>query len=50
MGKVTGLGGVFYKVDRPTEGKWAGYTFVKLLVADGGFGDDLADARNCCTC
>ena len=25
----------FYKVDRPTEGRWAGYTFVKHLVADG---------------
>jgi len=22
----------FYKVDRPTEGKWAGYVFVKLLT------------------
>ena len=22
----------FYKVDRPTEGKWAGYTFVKLIL------------------
>lgn len=25
----------FYKVDRPTEGRWAGYTFVKLIVSDG---------------
>jgi hypothetical protein len=24
----------FYKVDRPTEGKWAGYVFVKLMVSD----------------
>lgn len=24
----------FYKVDRPTEGKWAGRVFVKLLVSD----------------
>lgn len=24
----------FYKVDRPTEGRWAGYVFVKLLVSD----------------
>ena len=24
----------FYKVDRPTEGRWAGYTFVKLIVSD----------------
>lgn len=24
----------FYKVDRPTEGRWAGYTFVKLQVSD----------------
>lgn len=35
----------FYKVDRPEEGKWAGYTFVKLLVASGGFGDDLSEQR-----
>lgn len=27
----------FYKVDRPTEGKWSGYVFVKMLV--GGVGD-----------
>ncbi|QPX62159.1 hypothetical protein PBI_INDLOVU_44 [Mycobacterium phage Indlovu] len=25
----------FYKVDRPTEGRWAGYVFVKLMVSDG---------------
>lgn len=24
----------FYKVDRPTEGRWAGYVFVKLIVSD----------------
>jgi hypothetical protein len=24
----------FYKVDRPTKGKWAGYAFVKLIVGD----------------
>lgn len=24
----------FYKVDRPTEGKWAGHVFVKLVVSD----------------
>lgn len=24
----------FYKVDRPTEGRWAGYVFVKLLISD----------------
>ncbi|QOC55717.1 hypothetical protein SEA_ARCHIMEDES_17 [Gordonia phage Archimedes] len=24
----------FYQVDRPTKGKWAGYAFVKLQVAD----------------
>ncbi|WIC89789.1 hypothetical protein SEA_SAPO_18 [Gordonia phage Sapo] len=24
----------FYKVDRPTEGRWAGYVFVKLQVSD----------------
>lgn len=29
-------GGVvkFYRVDRPTEGRWAGYTFVKVQVSD----------------
>lgn len=25
----------FYKIDRPTEGKWKGYTFLKHLVANG---------------
>lgn len=25
----------FYKVDRPTEGRWAGYVFVKHIVSDG---------------
>ncbi len=35
----------FYKVDRPTEGKWAGFTFVKLLVANGGYGDDMGEQR-----
>ena len=25
----------FYKVDRPTEGRWAGYVFVKLMISDG---------------
>lgn len=24
----------FYQVDRPTEGKWAGYTFVKVQASD----------------
>jgi hypothetical protein len=24
----------FYKVDRPTEGRWAGYTFVKVQASD----------------
>jgi hypothetical protein len=24
----------FYRVDRPTEGKWAGYTFVKVQASD----------------
>lgn len=24
----------FYKVDRPTEGRWEGYTFVKVLASD----------------
>lgn len=33
---VTGEAGmtVFVKVDRPTEGRWAGYTFVKVQVSD----------------
>lgn len=26
----------FYKVDRPTEGKWTGYVFVKMLVGSPG--------------
>lgn len=26
----------FYRVDRPTEGKWKGYTFVKLLIGSPG--------------
>jgi hypothetical protein len=26
----------FYQIDRPTQGKWAGYTFVKLLVGSVG--------------
>lgn len=29
----------FYKVDRPTEGRWAGYVFVSEIFG-GGFGDD----------
>lgn len=32
-GATNGL--AFYKVDRPTEGRWAGYVFVKLMVSDG---------------
>lgn len=35
----------FYKVDRPDSGRWEGYTFVKRLVASGGFGDDLSEQR-----
>lgn len=33
---VRGSDGVvkFYKVDRPTEGRWAGYTFVKVQASD----------------
>lgn len=27
----------FYKVDRPTEGKWAGYVFVKVQASDDTF-------------
>lgn len=44
---ITGEDGTtdFYKVDRPTEGRWAGRVFVKLLVAHGGYGDDLAEQR-----
>ena len=36
----------FYKVDRPTEGRWAGYVFVKLLIASGGHGvESLSEQR-----
>jgi hypothetical protein len=31
----------FYKIDRPTEGRWAGYTFVKVQA-----GDEHHDIRN----
>jgi len=33
---ITGNDGAtkFYKVDRPTEGRWAGYTFVKVQAGD----------------
>jgi len=33
---VTGEDGTtdFYRVDRPAEGKWAGYVFVKLQISD----------------
>lgn len=31
---------VFYKVDRPTEGKWAGYVFVKQLLGSVGSWDE----------
>lgn len=34
--KADGSGSVFYQVDRPTEGRWAGYTFVKLLLGAPG--------------
>lgn len=34
----------FYQVDRPTEGKWAGYVFIKLLLG-GGTGGDLQPER-----
>lgn len=27
----------FYKIDRPTKGKWVGYTFVKQIVSDDEF-------------
>ena len=27
---------VFYRVDKPTDGRWAGYTFVNLLVGSPG--------------
>lgn len=44
---ITGEDGTtdFYKVDRPDQGKWKGYVFAKLLVASGGFGDDLSEQR-----
>lgn len=36
----------FYKVDRPDQGRWAGYTFVKRLRAQGYHGlDQLAEVR-----
>lgn len=36
----------FYKVDKPEEGRWAGYTFVKLLIASGGHGvESLSEQR-----
>lgn len=31
---------VFYKVDRPKKGKWAGYTFVKQIVGGGFRGEE----------
>lgn len=33
---VEGAAGVlrFYRVDRPTEGRWAGYVFVKMYLSD----------------
>lgn len=39
---ITGDDGTtdFYKVDRPTEGRWAGYVFVKLIVGGGFEGAD----------
>lgn len=35
---ITGDDGTtdFYKVDRPEKGRWAGYTFVKLILGGGG--------------
>jgi hypothetical protein len=36
---------VFYKVDRPTEGKWAGYVFVKQLVGSVGSWDEQRLSR-----
>lgn len=40
---VTGPDGAtkFYRIDRPTEGRWAGYVFVKVQA-----GDDLHNVRN----
>lgn len=40
---VTGEDGAtkFYRVDQPTEGRWAGYTFVKVQA-----GDELHNVRN----
>lgn len=35
----------FYKVDRPTEGRWAGRTFVKRLIAMGGYDNDFNEQR-----
>jgi hypothetical protein len=35
----------FYRVDRPTEGRWAGYTFVKLQVSDEFKRLDISHSR-----
>jgi len=35
----------FFKVDRPTEGRWAGYTFVKRISGDNELRVDRAESR-----
>lgn len=36
----------FFKVDRPTEGRWAGYTFVKRVSGDNELRVDRTEAPN----
>lgn len=36
----------FFKVDRPTEGRWAGYTFVKRLSGDNELRVDREESRH----
>jgi hypothetical protein len=35
----------FYQVDRPTQGKWAGYTFIKLLVGSVGSFNEIRQSK-----
>lgn len=44
---VTGSDGEtdFFLVQKPERGRWAGYTFVKKLIACGGFGNEFRKVR-----
>lgn len=33
----------FFKVNSPTKGRWAGYTFLSMLAANGGHGIESLD-------